>query len=317
MYAQANVQYYPSYSYYHPYPCVHPHLQSHQHHHESPTNPSPSPALLQAPQAPLGSITNFIISTPNSIATRQATQSTSTSKRKDPPQPTETVTPSTSKRRRLAQPTTLSSNHPSETSPAYQPPAAYGIGPQITHGSSHNVPSTPAAPLPQQQQQPGFSYRDNVDNLSALHRSLLKAPKTNNTVATDVWYFTCGLKSEARPLLCPANEKCSVERPSMSEFLHLGCKLCKYEQAWTVWKNGAGQTANIRHHLQTKHAKLWRELVVLNELKGWKDLSMVKVSDASTASRVREPFTLCRFHDQLVKWITADDQVMTLAGTQA
>lgn len=72
---------------------------------------------------------------------------------------------------------------------------------------------------------------------------------------------------------------------------------------WTTWKNVSGQTSAIRSHLKEKHYRTWRELVMLNQLKGWTDISKECPEDE------REAFSLQGFYERLLRWIAVDDQV--------
>lgn len=74
---------------------------------------------------------------------------------------------------------------------------------------------------------------------------------------------------------------------------------------WTTWKNVEGQTTAIRNHLKT-HDKLWSDLVLLKQLKGWDRMG---TSNKNSPSGEREAFSLPGFYERLVKWIAVDDQV--------
>lgn len=41
---------------------------------------------------------------------------------------------------------------------------------------------------------------------------------------------------------------------------------------WHTLKNPDGQTASLRHHFKSKYYKVWREIVVMKQLKGWMQL---------------------------------------------
>ncbi|CAA7268999.1 unnamed protein product [Cyclocybe aegerita] len=56
--------------------------------------------------------------------------------------------------------------------------------------------------------------------------ALDKIHKNNMTLATDIWYFTQGLKSNIRPETMPEKETLTEERPSPKQYSHLGCILC-------------------------------------------------------------------------------------------
>lgn len=82
--------------------------------------------------------------------------------------------------------------------------------------------------------------------------------------------------------------------------------LPRFEISWTTWKNVEGQTASIRQHLRGKHGKVWRDVVVLRQLKGWKEVGAFTLEDEP---REREPFSLAGFYERLVRWVAVDDQV--------
>ena len=89
-------------------------------------------------------------------------------------------------------------------------------------------------------------------------------------------------------------------------FENLILLIYRFETLWTTWKNVEGQTASIRQHLRGKHGKVWRDVVVLRQLKGWKEVGAVTLEDEP---REWEPFSLAGFYERLVKWVAVDDQV--------
>ena len=52
------------------------------------------------------------------------------------------------------------------------------------------------------------------------------------------------------------------------------------------------------------HGKAWREVVVLNKLKGWETIDL-----PINGKNHREPFSLEGFYQRLVRWVSVDDQV--------
>lgn len=77
---------------------------------------------------------------------------------------------------------------------------------------------------------------------------------------------------------------------------------------WKTWRNVAGQTSAIRSHLKDEHEKVWREVVVLQKLKGWKELG------GTTTHSDLEPgrnghFSIEGFYERLLRWVAVDDQV--------
>lgn len=52
--------------------------------------------------------------------------------------------------------------------------------------------------------------------------------------------------------------------------------------------------------------KIWRDMVLLKQLKGWETLG---TSNKETPSGDREPFSIPGMYERLVKWIAVDDQV--------
>ena len=52
------------------------------------------------------------------------------------------------------------------------------------------------------------------------------------------------------------------------------------------------------------HSKAWREIVVLNKLKGWETIDLPTIEKNN-----REPFSLEGFYQRLVRWVSVDDQV--------
>lgn len=83
------------------------------------------------------------------------------------------------------------------------------------------------------------------------------------------------------------------------------------DDVWHTWKNADGQTASLRHHFKTKHYKVWREIVVMKQLKGWMQLGVTASEKPQGIHhpRAREPFSLAGFYERLIKWIAVDDQV--------
>jgi hypothetical protein len=80
---------------------------------------------------------------------------------------------------------------------------------------------------------------------------------------------------------------------------------------WTTWKNVEGQTTAIRNHLKSQsHEKVWHDMVLLKQLKGWETLG---TSNKNSPSGEHEPFSLPGFYNRLVKWIAVDDQVRAIS----
>ena len=52
------------------------------------------------------------------------------------------------------------------------------------------------------------------------------------------------------------------------------------------------------------HGKAWREIVVLKKLKGWETIDLPTIRKKNW-----EPFSLEGFYQQLVCWVSVDDQV--------
>jgi hypothetical protein len=73
---------------------------------------------------------------------------------------------------------------------------------------------------------------------------------------------------------------------------------------WQTWKNKYPQSDTIREHMALHHGKAWREIVVLNKLKGWEDIDLPTIGKNN-----REPFSLEGFYQRLVRWVSVDDQV--------
>jgi hypothetical protein len=79
-------------------------------------------------------------------------------------------------------------------------------------------------------------------------------------------------------------------------------------EKWKVWRNVHGQTSSIRNHLKEEHETLWRDVVVLEKLKGWKDIgNSPTYSEPGRAHN--EKFTIEGFYERLLRWIAVDDQV--------
>jgi hypothetical protein len=109
------------------------------------------------------------------------------------------------------------------------------------------------------------------------------------------------------------------------QFGFVGCRLCTYVvlyfaglltksyllhsgDKWKVWRNVHGQTSAIRNHLKEEHEALWRDVVVLEKLKGWKDVGNSPGYSESGRTR-NEKFTIEGFYEKLLRWIAVDDQV--------
>ncbi|KAJ7790833.1 hypothetical protein B0H14DRAFT_2625605 [Mycena olivaceomarginata] len=119
-----------------------------------------------------------------------------------------------------------------------------------------------------------------------------------------VWYFIRGVHSDTKPESLPEREVISTKRPG-KEFSHLACRLCTGDE-WTTWKNVKGQTTAIHNHLKSQsHEKVWHDIVLLKQLKGWETLG---TSNKNSPSGEHEPFSLPGFYNRLVKWIAVDDQ---------
>ncbi|KAJ7026472.1 hypothetical protein C8F04DRAFT_1190538 [Mycena alexandri] len=161
-------------------------------------------------------------------------------------------------------------------------PSAFEVGPSTAAAAAAAAASDPA-------------FHPSIPNVNL--GSLLDKSGPSTTLVSDVWFFSAAPTTPLEPI------EMSERRPSKQEFSHLACRFCTGEK-WTVWRNGEGQTGNIRHHLRTEHYKLWSDLVVLKKLKGWESVGI----SAKTAAGEREEFSLPGFHERLVKWIAVDDQ---------
>ncbi|KAI0058625.1 hypothetical protein BV25DRAFT_1146104 [Artomyces pyxidatus] len=141
-------------------------------------------------------------------------------------------------------------------------------------------------------------------------------PETSMAVASDVWYCTYPLKSGDRPSALPEMELYK-SKPPVDKYSHLWCRFCPLDDPTTgpPWKNVNGQTAAIRSHLLSKHRELYRKIVVLYQLKGWKDIVQ---EDAGTlreqrlGHKDREPFSIEGFYERLIRWIVVDDQSISV-----
>ncbi|PPR07616.1 hypothetical protein CVT24_004169 [Panaeolus cyanescens] len=278
------------------YPASIPFLSnSYQSHHlqsplfiQQPYIPPPPPVL------PLANTTNFVNHTPASLSSSLLTSSTG--KRKNTPnsQPT-------AKRARPAASSATVSTQSKTPVPSLPVPAAHGVGPSLP---------APNATIDTSSQPPAFSCL--TDEADIIHRSLLTPDPTHtdHSLASDVWYCTCGLVSNQKPAqMLPDWEKRSRQRPDKEKYKYLGCILCPFDRAWTTWKNTEGQSKTIQNHLHKHHFKIWRELVVMHQLKGWDALPEPGVS---TDEEDLPPFSVAEFHKLLVKWISADDQSMSV-----
>jgi hypothetical protein len=57
---------------------------------------------------------------------------------------------------------------------------------------------------------------------------IIESTEKSSSGASDVWYFVRGLHTNIRPHTLPEKDTPSEKRPSLKEFEHLGCRLCKY-----------------------------------------------------------------------------------------
>jgi hypothetical protein len=89
-----------------------------------------------------------------------------------------------------------------------------------------------------------------------------------------------------------------------ASFFSLIYLYCIRLEKWSTWKNVDGQTTAIQNHLKVEHGKVWRELILLKQLKGWETIG----ASTQTAPGEREEFSIPGFYDRLVKWIAVDDQ---------
>jgi hypothetical protein len=58
--------------------------------------------------------------------------------------------------------------------------------------------------------------------------------------------------------------------------------------------------------MKDEHLKVWQDVVVLEKLKGWKDIG---TSPSYLESGQREKFSIEGFYERLLRWIAVDDQV--------
>ncbi|KAF4617427.1 hypothetical protein D9613_006423 [Agrocybe pediades] len=123
--------------------------------------------------------------------------------------------------------------------------------------------------------------------------------------ATDVWYFVRPLDTQERQYGPIMDTQPTPTKPK-SPFV--GCRLCLRSSAWTVWKNSNGMADTIRNHLSSKHGTEWRQIVLVEQLKGWEKISSIK----PVPKEVKEEFTLQGFWDRLARWIAVDDQSLNV-----
>jgi len=75
---------------------------------------------------------------------------------------------------------------------------------------------------------------------------------------------------------------------------------------WRVWKNGGGITTTIRNHLKSEdHKDDWAKICKAEGLKNFDNSS----GGLDAAPEDKEPFSLERFRELLIKFIVSDDQV--------
>lgn len=70
--------------------------------------------------------------------------------------------------------------------------------------------------------------------------------------------------------------------------------------------------STIWSHLQSRHGKLWQNIVVAEKLKNWEKVKILlaSVSERDAASNgAKAPFSLEGFLERLVRWIVVDNQV--------
>ena len=112
---------------------------------------------------------------------------------------------------------TQASHTPSMSSPfgmSSNQPAVPGVGPQVVDLNSQANPSL----------HPAFTRTNGIT--SSLGSLLNNKSDNNLTHATDVWYFTRGLNTPAKPHTMPEQEVLSEKRPNPKSFVYLGCRLC-------------------------------------------------------------------------------------------
>jgi len=73
---------------------------------------------------------------------------------------------------------------------------------------------------------------------------------------------------------------------------------------WQTWKNKNPQSNTIHEHMALHHSKSWCEIIILNKLKGWETIDLPTIRKKN-----QEPFSLEGFYQQLVHWVSVDDQV--------
>ncbi|CAA7265591.1 unnamed protein product [Cyclocybe aegerita] len=189
-------------------------------------------------------------------------------------------------------------------------PSVPGVGPQ-------QVPAPNITSAQQAATHPALSHTRSGPSASSKYAGSLahNTSMPNGAAATDVWYFMRGLHTNERPDMMPAQETPSENWPKIEEFSHLGCIICLFSE-WTTWSNRAGQSKTICNHLKRKHWKVWRDIVILKQLKGWKELGLTRYGTGSTSGPYeREPFSLDGFYDRLVRWIVVDDQSLDVVDS--
>ncbi|KAJ6615846.1 hypothetical protein B0H10DRAFT_1949585 [Mycena sp. CBHHK59/15] len=199
--------------------------------------------------------------------------------------------PPASRQRKKRKAPTGSESSPSRrrVDPAPTGPAVFGVGPSTASAAAaaaSDYVSHPSLP-------------------SANLGSLVNKPATSGAAATDVWFFIRGVDTPVAPEKLPEPQPSDMEETRLDKkvFPYLACRFCPVEK-WTTWKNVEGQTASIRHHLETVHGRVWREIVYHRHLKGWETIG----TSPTLAPGEREEFSLPVFYEKLAKWIAVDDQ---------
>ncbi|KAK6996343.1 ribonuclease H-like domain-containing protein [Favolaschia claudopus] len=229
--------------------------------------------------------------------------------------------PTTKKPRKKKQPVPRASsrtNNPVSVTAA--PTCGVGpITPQIPDTNSGSTdsaaPSSTATDAPRPSQSESSVYQQSSGSSSTAPEPSTPNPAHKNSKpnsATDVYFFVRPLKSDIQPEKIPEAATPQMnspdiikEKPSMTDYPWLGCRLCS---RWHVWKNASGGvTSNIRRHLQDVHGDVYYPVV--------KRLGL-KHSDDDTKSKADEKFSLEGWIDRLIRWIVADDQSIRVVDCQ-
>jgi hypothetical protein len=175
-------------------------------------------------------------------------------------------------------------------------------------GISHFASTTESPSVVQVQTVPESGDAFSVSPLEFHQSHFNKAVRAGDERAKDawMWYFP-GVHSTRNPELDEApSDLLKIPllhcRPSEKTSPRVGCRVCwDNGKKWQTYKNCPGVVTNLRSHMLSEHPDLYKGYLDAKERDDERKQSNIS-SDVPS-------FTQDGFHQRLMRWVVADDQV--------